>query len=302
MDLHWLAAEARDIHQIFLGSFYWLVTTLLLVGVVLEFLKIPLGQGSSPLVLVGRALVASLILAFVPDFMNTLGLITDSVCRELGGLNEIKFVLSRMGDKVGELTWSWISVKDSILLLISFGSFFLLYVTVYIMNAYFLFTWMLLYIFSPILCALYVLPQTESGTKKLFKSMIEVCLWKIMWGVLGSLLWSMALSDINQESQQVDFLTAIILNLMLAFSILLTPMIVGSFLRGGVSQVATGLGNVIMGAAALTPTGLALKSKAAMAKGLHQFKPETTHQTQDGHPPAARKWLRKPVFQRKGKL
>ena len=50
--------------------------------------------------------------------------------------------------------------------------------------------------------------------------MIEVCLWKICWSVLAALLWSFALSQINDPKYDVDFLSAILLNLMLAFSVL----------------------------------------------------------------------------------
>ena len=69
----------------------------------------------------------------------------------------------------------------------SYVSFFLLYITVYMADTLFVFTWMMLYIFSPILIAAFVLPSTAQATKGLFQALIEVCLWKVTWSVLAAL-------------------------------------------------------------------------------------------------------------------
>jgi hypothetical protein len=160
------------------------------------------------------------------------------------------------------MSFSWVSIKDSVLIMISYLTFFILYITVYLADAFFLFTWMLLYIFSPILIGMYVLPITSGATTKLFRSLIEVCIWKIVWCCLSALLWSMALSKINDPATQVSFLTAIILNLMLALSVLATPIVTSAFLNSGVSTLANGFGNTLMQLSKFTPAGI----KAAAAQ------------------------------------
>jgi hypothetical protein len=216
--------------------------------------------------LVGRAVLAAFILAAFPEIMNTLANITDQVARDVGQLNNFKLVVSRLGEKIGTLTFSWVSVKDSVLLIVSYFTFFLLYVSVYIADAMYLLAWTLLYIFSPILIAAFTLPSTASATKGLFQSLIEVCFWKISWSVLAALLWSFALSEINSPKYDVDFLTAIVLNLMLAFSVLLMPLIVRSLIKGGLSSVASSMGTAVLAAAALTPTGLLTKGVVGAKK------------------------------------
>jgi hypothetical protein len=149
------------------------------------------------------------------------------------------------------------------------------------------------------MCAFFVMPQTEGATKKLFKSMLEVCLWKICWGVLAALLWSFSLSEINQGRYDVDFLTAIILNLMLAFSVMLTPKVVGSIMNGGVSQMASGFGNILLGAAALTPTGMMMKSKMLATGAVNRLCPSSgdddkqSSSEQQARQSLARKFYRK---------
>ncbi|MBK9293310.1 MAG: hypothetical protein IPM57_02530 [Oligoflexia bacterium] len=268
MDTAWLASEAKMIHQIFANYFYILVGTLILVGVVLDYFKFAIGQTPQFASFVGRAFVAGILLIATPEIMNMLASFTDSLAKELGDLNQFKYVLSRMGDKVGELSWSWVSFKESVILLISFLTFFILYITVHLADSFFLFTWMLLYVFSPILIAMYVLPVTASATTGLFRAFIEVSSWKIVWSVLASLLWSMALSEINKPEHNISFLSVVVLNIMLVFSIVITPKITSVLVKGGLAQAASSLGGAMLGAAALTPTGMSMAAKMTAKRGI----------------------------------
>lgn len=279
MDMTWLASEAKQIHALFADLFYSIVLSLLLLGVVINYFRMPLGQVPEFLSLVGRTIVAAFLLVTLPEIMNTIADITDSVAQEVGQLNNFKVVLGRLGDKIETLTWSWVSVKDSVLLLISYLTFFLLYVSVYMADTLFLFTWTLLYIFSPLLIAAFVLPSTAQATKGLFQALIEVSCWKVTWSVLAALLWSFALSEINRPGYDVDFLTAILLNLLLAFSVIVTPLIVGKLLRGGLHSGAAALGGAILGAVAMTPSGVTGIATARVSRGIKSIIPTNEKST-----------------------
>ena len=272
MDMSWLASEAKQIHGLFSNLFYSLAMTLLLIGVVTNYFRMPLGQVPEFLSLVGRVIVAALLLVALPEVMNALANVTDSIASEVGNLNNFKLVLHRLGDKIGEFTWSWVSVKDSVLLVVSYVTFFLLYVSVYMADTLFLFTWTLLYIFSPVLIAAFVLPSTAQATKGLFQALFEVSAWKICWSVFAALLWSFALSEINQPGYDVDFLTAILLNVLLAFSVVATPFIVGMLLRGGLHSGAAALGGAVLTAVALTPGGMTGVVTSQISRGVSSFK------------------------------
>lgn len=262
MDMTWLSNEARQIHDVFSSLFYTIVLVMLLLGVVMNFLKLPMGHVPEFLYLAGRAILAALLLAALPEIMNQMANVTDDIASNVGQLNNMSLVVSRLGQKIGSLTWSWVSVKDSVLLLISYLTYFLVYASVYVADAMYLFTWTLLYIFSPVLIAAFTMPSTSGATMGLFQALFEVCLWKIAWSVLAALLWSFALSEINDPQYDVDFLTAIILNVMLAFSVLLTPFIVRGFLKGSMSSAASTLGGTILATVAMTPTGMIGAAKA----------------------------------------
>ena len=262
MDMSWLATEAQTLHQVFGNLFYLFMTVLLLIGIILEYFKFALGGTPQFTQLVARVFIAAILLVALPEIMNLLSSFTDSVVKELGGLNDFSRVFERLGDKFKTLSFSWVSIKDMVLILISLLSFFVLYVTVYLADAFFVFAWMLLYVMSPVLIALYVLPSTAGATNALFKSLIQVCTWKILWCVICCLLWSFAFSDINKPEADVSFLTAIIVNLMLMLSVLMIPKMTSAFLSGGIAGVAEGMGGTLMKAVSMTPAAFAAKAAA----------------------------------------
>lgn len=266
-DVSWLSAQAHQIHGIFYGLFYALVTTLLILGIFIEYFKWPLGNMPSFSVLIGRALIATILLHTYSEVSNTIADVVDALAQRLGDLNRLSLVLSKMGDKLGDLTVSWLSFKETVVYIISFLSFFLLYLAVHAVNAFLLFTWTLLYVFSPLLIALYVLPATAGATKGLYRSLIEVSCWKIVWSVLSTLLWSLALSDINKAGHNIPFVTVIFLNLILAGSLLLTPSVVHALAGGGFTGLAQTAGGIVAGATMAMPftatAAAAVKAKKA---------------------------------------
>jgi hypothetical protein len=253
VDMAWLTQEAKSLHDIILGFFYPAVTAFLLIGVLLEYFKLPLGQMPSFGVLLGRAIVAILLMTSYSEVTNTLSEITDQLAQRLGSLNNIDHVLSKMGEKLDTLTASWVSVKETITMVISFVSFFVLYFSVYVAEGILLFTWTCLYVFSPALIALYVLPATAGATTALYRSLIEVSMWKVVWSCLATLLWSMALTKLNEPGSDVNFVSVVCLNLILAGSLLMTPWIVHALAGAGLSGYTRTVGSVAVGAMTLSP-------------------------------------------------
>ena len=261
----WLAQEARSVHDVFQGLFYSLILTFLAIGIVTEFFKWPLTGFPTFSELVFRAMLATFILHAYPEITAFISEFIESIVQQLGGFNRFDLVLAKMSDKLGEMTASWVSVKETMIMAFSFLSFFILYFSVYIAQGAFLFAWTLCYVFSPLLIALFVLPVTAGATKSLFKSLIEISLWKIVWSVLATLLWSSALNHMNSQQADVNFISVIAMNLFLASSVLLTPWVVHAFAGGSLAGVARNIGAISVGGSAISPLG-ALKKKVGGGK------------------------------------
>lgn len=267
-DIAWLSEQARTIHSIFFSWFFPLVSFFLLTAVIVEYFKFPLGGTPSFATLIGRTLIACVLLYAYPEISNLFADLVDAACSQLGDLNNFKLVLAKMGDKLETLTWSWVSFKDSIIGILSYLSFFILYISVYAIQAFMIFSWTILFVFSPLLIAFFVFPSTAGATSALFKSLVEVGLWKITWTVLSTLLWSFALSDINQGAE-VNFLTSIFLNLILAGSLLFTPLVVSALAGGGMASLASTAGGLVAGATMSAPVSF-VKSAYNKSKSTYQ--------------------------------
>ncbi len=265
-DLSWLSHEAKTLHALFSSIFYSLALVLLLIGVVTEYFKLPLGGMPQFAHLAGRFLVAAMLLNSYPEVSNIIADFTDSLANQIGSLTTFKVVCAKYYDKLLQFHMSWTSIKDSVLMLISFVTFFLLYISVYIADAAITYAWVLLYVFSPLLIALYVLPATSGATKALYRSLLEVGAWKIVWSVLATLLWSAALSQINQPENNVNFITAVSFNLILAGSLLMTPFVVNALAGAGIASLAAQTAGIAAGASMFSPGQLLTKQAKNMFK------------------------------------
>lgn len=268
MDISWISGEAKTLHDFFVSIFYLLSTILLLIGVLIEYFKFPLGGTPGFSQLVGRVLVAAILLAAYPEISNTVAAVSDSVAEKIGNLNSFHHVLESAGAALKEHSWSWTSIGDTLLSVVSYAAYLILYVTVFFFDAAIVYCLVLLYIFSPIMIAFYILPQTAPMTSGLFRTLFEVATWKIVFAVLGTLLWSTALNNFK-NSGQGNFITLLALTLMLTFSVVLTPIVVKSLISGALSSMATqtaGLAAVGLSAGFLSPVAMAGLAKAGTAK------------------------------------
>jgi hypothetical protein len=266
-DMTWLASEAKQIHDIFVGLYFELITAFMLLGIFLEYFKWPLGNTPSFAPYIGRVLIATILLCSFPEVMNILADFTDGLAHKLGDLNNLNLVRARMGEKMHEFTLTMLWAKDGVILLLSFILFYLLYLSIYVADAFLLYTWTLLYVFSPMLIALFVLPQTAAATKALYQSLIEVSCWKIVWSVLATLLWSAALSDMNKPGHDINFMSAICFDLILAASLILTPVIVHNLAGSGLASFSRSLGGIAIGASMIGPARVLKGAKSVASRG-----------------------------------
>lgn len=274
-DMAWLSDQAKIVHGYFQSFFFILITVLMLTGIVCEYFKLPFGAPAFGQ-LVGRAFIAIILLVAYPEITNVIADVADAIASHLGDLNAFNLVTAKMATKLHDLSWSWVSFKDSVMMIISFLTFFLLYFSVHIANAFYIYAWALLYVFSPILIALYVLPVTARATSALFRSLIEVACWKIVWAVIATLLWSSALGKIDQGGIQVSFLTAICFNIILAGSLLVTPFIVKALAGAGIATVTRDISAVAIGGLVFAPTAPVQSIKKMRNKlGIPKFAPPT---------------------------
>jgi len=235
--------------------------------------------------LVGRVLVAAILLHSYPEISNLLADLSQGMAAKLGDLNDFKLVLEKLGDKVEKLTWSWTSVRESTVVAISYLCFFILYFSVHVAQALYVYSIVILYVFSPILIALFCLPATAGATSALFRSLIEVSLWKPVWCVIATLLWSTGVSTIQADTSQYSLLTAICFCIIAAGSLVLTPMVVHALAGGGISTMARSVATLgVDGVTAVTPLTTAAIASRVTKRGYNTGLNAAQRVTQDRFP------------------
>lgn len=90
--------------------------------------------------------------------------------------------------------------------------------------------------------------------------------------LIATLLWSSALSQINQDGTQVSFLTAIGFNIILAGSLLLTPFVVHALAGGGLSSMGKDLSSLAIGGMTISPSRTVGATKSLASKTISNGK------------------------------
>jgi hypothetical protein len=114
--------------------FYSLAVVFLFIGVVIEYFKVPLGGMPGFSQLVGRTLIAGVLLVSYPEIANAVADVADALANRIGDLNSYKLVLGKAGEALKSLSWSWSSIGDTFIFVISYLAFYILHVTVYFLT------------------------------------------------------------------------------------------------------------------------------------------------------------------------
>jgi hypothetical protein len=253
LNITWLTEEAKHLHAYFVSIFYGLITVFLLIGVVAEYFKLPLGAMPSPGVLVGRALIAVILLVSYNEIANALASIADAIAQDLGNLDKLDGVLKKMSERIDNHSVEWLNAKSMVVTILSILTYTFLFYSVIIAEVAHVFTWTLLFVFAPLLIALFVLPATASATKALYRSLVEVAFWKITWSAIAALLWASVLIDM-ETGNTLDFMKMICINLILGGSLLATPFIVHALGNAGLSGFTRDFSGIATAAGFMTPS------------------------------------------------
>jgi len=254
-----LGEMIRNIHAVLSQLFFVAMPLGIIISVIVGYFK----AGTPDYVdILRRALIASLLLTSFPEVSNLILKICDGVAAKIDTQSGIDQILRLAQEKSQNYstTGSALLLKfdDLIIAILSFLSFLILYIARYLTIALYYFFWTLLSVLSPILIFLYLFPATESVTKNLYRGLIEVASWKIIWSIQSAMLISLSLGNIYKT--EGHYLTLIVLNFVIAIGMIFTPMIVKSISGEGAQGAA-----FTIGASAMAVMG-ALPAKTALMK------------------------------------
>ena len=133
-------------------------------------------------------------------------------------------------------------VRELFIFLLNFLSYFIAYFGIFVTDALIHFCWSILYVCAPLMILCHIPEGTASITKNLYKGLFTVISWKIVWSILGVMLLKLAVQPTTANSENI--ITTSIINLCIAFSILLVPLFTKSLIGDGISSFASGIATI----------------------------------------------------------
>ena len=257
-----LPSVCRELHGN-IQDIYWILLvpfTVLLIA--LSFFKMPEQNPNGGEVL-KRAFVSILLLISFEECMGLISTVSDGVTERIQGIQKLKDLLDHLAPTHEEQEIGWLDFKQAIVYVLNLFSYMVAYIGIFVANALIHFVWSVLYICSPLMILAYVSKRTAFVTLNLYKSLISVTVWKVLWSLLGVILLKTALyADLETWD---NFLTTITFNLLVGFSMLFIPFATRSLISDGMFGMASQISATATHAVTTGGKGLVMQQGKVLA-------------------------------------
>jgi hypothetical protein len=257
-------ATALSLHVEFERLYYVFLPVFFALALVIDWVRNPSGSPDF-LSTLKRAIISTVLVAGFKEISEAIVAVTSGIADRISDLSGIDALYAMAKTKTQTYSMNATSIllgfNDLVIAIISYLSYFILYLARFVTVAVYHFMWALLTILAPLLILFGLFRGTISIPINLFRSMIEVSSYKIIWAVLSVMIQSLAFG--TAYAADGDYLTVIILNFVIAIALLGTPLIVRSLVGAGLSSMSQGLGMGAVAAIASVPARAAMMVRKA---------------------------------------
>ena len=234
-NLDLLGSLARTLHDDFVHVYYLMLPVFFMIAVCIEWFKTGSPDGNF-IEILRRAFICTVLLVAFKDISQAIVMISDGLADRIDNMSGLDSFLKMASEKTATYSFSVRSLvlafDDLIIALLSYLSYFILYIARYLTVAAYYFYWIFLSISAPLLLLFGLFRSTVQIPMNLFRTMIEVSSWKVCWAILSAMLKALALGNIY--GMQGNYLTVIVLNFVIAIAMLCVPLIVRSLTGPGI--------------------------------------------------------------------
>lgn len=261
-DWNVLGSLMTELHQEFVRIYYLMLPLFFALSVAVTWFRHP--QGSIEFLdVLKRAVISTILLVAFPEITKAIVLIADGITERIDAVNSLDNFMRMAQEKSQGYSFSTTSIilqfDDLIIAALAFLSYLVVYIARFLTIAMYHFYWIFYTVIAPLLLLFNMFSSTSQITSNLFRGMIEVASWKIVWAVLGAMLTALSFSKIYQI--EGNYITLIAMNFIIAVAMLMTPKIVSAIVGHGFHSIASNLGSVSTAAAVAAPArALMIKS------------------------------------------
>jgi hypothetical protein len=253
-DFGLLGSLMEQLHQEFVNIYYLMLPVFFSLALVVAWFK---ASGNAPdfLDVLKRTIISMILLVAFPDIARAIAFVAEGITNKIDAVNSLDTFLRMAQEKTQNYSSTPVSIllqfNDLIIAVLSFLSYLVLYIARYLTIAMYHFFWVFFTISSPLMLLFNLFQGTSQITVNLFKGMIEVASWKIVWAILGAMLTALSLGDAYKTDG--NYLTLIVMNFVIAVAMLMTPMIVRSIVGAGMHSMSSTLGPAAVAAMVAAP-------------------------------------------------
>ena len=267
-----LLPVAHHIYDLTSQLSWEMLLPLFLVSVALSYTS-DLGVAGAILTRLKRLFLVALLLVAFPTIAEFCQVLGSEIAKTIDNMNGIDMVLEAASRRANSYSFDLQGLlnlgSDIVMGALVICSFVILVVARYLLLAFQHFYWFLLIALGPFLILGMLFDASAGITKGLFKNMIQISAWPIVWSILSAFL--KVLPFASAYDGVGGFVTVITLNLIIAVALLFSPFIVSHLCEGVNLSVGNTLRQGAMTAIMMTnPKGMAIqaadKAKAAGQK------------------------------------
>lgn len=250
----YLPEVCRELHAQILQIYWILIIPFCVLLIVFEFFKMPEGNPNAGEI-IRRAVISMILLFSFNETMNLIAMVGDGITDKINGVKSLWDLMGELGKNYEDNSISWLKFREAIIFVLSLVSYIVAYLGVFVANVLIHYVWSVLYVCSPLMILMYISRSTSFVTSNLYKGLINVMVWKVLWSILAIMLLKLATAP--QVGNWDNFLTSILINLCIGVSMLFIPFATKSLINDGMSGAASALAAVPTAA-----TGAFVKSMA----------------------------------------
>lgn len=234
----WLPEVAREVRFNLINLYWILITPFCIFLIILEFFKIPeknIGAG----MIIKRSFISMLLLLTFDDVVNLISIISDGIVEKIEGPTKLMNLMETLKYKYTQYEGGIFDLKESIIFFLNLLAYLIAYLGIFVSNALIHFVMGILYCVSPLMILMYCSEKTSFICGNLYKGLLSVMSWRILWSILGVFLLKLATS--SEIGSWNNVFTSIVINLCIGLSMLLIPFFTKSLLSDGLVSAASGM-------------------------------------------------------------
>ena len=242
-DFGLLGSLMEQLHQEFVNIYYLMLPVFFALALVMAWFR---SSGNAPdfMDVLKRTVISMILLVAFPDISRAIAFVAEGITNKIDAVNSLDTFMRMVQEKSQSYSYSPTSLllqfNDLLIATLSFLSYIVVYIARYLTIAMYHFFWVFFTISSPLMLLFNLFQGTSQITVNLFKGMIEVASWKIVWAILGAMLTALSLGDAYKTDG--NYVVLIVMNFVIAVAMLMTPMIVRSIVGQGFHSMSSTLG------------------------------------------------------------